>query len=278
LLSFVAVLRYNGGEYNGKAVVEGMFAAQRRDYILEALRRNGQVTVKELAGELGVSEGTLRTDLRLMEDEGLLERTHGGAVPPRHRASAYPMQPRSSRSELNPAEKRAIGRAAAELVARGQCVMLDASSTALELARLLVDCDYLTVVTNGLEAAMELNRNPRVNVILIGGVLRPSSRTVEGLLGKSILKDIHADLFFTSAEGFTLKAGMTDFSPYEAELKKEMAANASQVVALLDHTKFGRRSIATSIYADQIGTLVTDAQADPAFLRTLDRMRIVTAK
>ncbi|MBB6732481.1 DeoR/GlpR family DNA-binding transcription regulator [Cohnella zeiphila] len=255
-----------------------MFASQRRDYIAEALRKHRQVTVRELAAELGVSEGTLRTDLRLMEDEGLLERTHGGAVPPRSRSSAAQAQPQTSRSELNPAEKRAIGRAAAELVAKGQCVMLDASSTALELARQLVDFDYLTIVTNGLEAAMELNRNPRVNVILIGGVLRPSSRTIEGLLGKSILHDIHADLFFTSAEGFTLKAGMTDFSPYEAELKKEMAANASQVVALLDHTKLGRRSIATSIHADRIRTLVTDAQADPSFLQTLGRMRIVTAK
>jgi DeoR/GlpR family transcriptional regulator of sugar metabolism len=253
-----------------------MFAAQRRDHIADALRKRQQVTVKELAAELKVSEGTIRADLRLMEDEGLLERTHGGAVPPRTRFASS-ARTYTSRSELNHEEKMAIGKAAAALVRKGQCVMLDASSTALELARRLVAFDYLTVVTNGLEAAMELNGNPRINVILIGGVLRPSSRTIEGLLGRSILQDIHADLFFTSAEGFSLKAGMTDFSPYEAELKKEMAANASQVVALLDHTKLGRRSIATSIHADRIETLVTDAKADPAFLRTLGKMNVIIA-
>lgn len=254
-----------------------MFASQRRDYIIGQLNKHQQVTVKQLAAELGISEGTLRTDLRIMEEEGLLERTHGGAVPPRNRYGAA-STPFASRSELNPAEKSTIGRAAAKLVSRGQCIMLDASSTALELARQLVGMDYLTVVTNGLESAMELNRNPRINVILIGGILRPASRTIEGLLGRSILQDIHADLFFTSAEGFSLKAGMTDFSPYEAELKKAMSANAAEVVALLDHTKLGRQSIATSIHAAAVDTLVTDARADRAFLQSLPRMRVVIAE
>ena len=169
------------------------------------------------------------------------------------------------------------GGVAAGMVGQGQCILLDASSTVLELARQLVDIDYLTVVTNGLESAITLNRNPKINVILIGGILRPASGTIEGLLGKSILQDIHADLFFTSAEGFTLKAGMTDFSPYEAELKKAMKANASEVVALLDHSKLGRQSIATSIHAAEVRTLVTNARADPAFLRSLSPTRVVIA-
>lgn len=254
-----------------------MFASQRRDYIADQLNKHHQVTVKQLSVELGISEGTLRTDLRIMEEEGLLERTHGGAVPSRNRRNTAAL-PYASRSELNHAEKAAIGRAAAGLVSKGQCIMLDASSTALELARQLVDMDYLTVVTNGLESAMELNRNPKINVILIGGILRPASRTIEGLLGRSILQDIHADLFFTSAEGFTLKAGMTDFSPYEAELKKAMMANASAIVALLDHTKLGRQSIATSIHASDLHTLVTDAQANRSFLQTLSPMSVIIAE
>ncbi|WP_080832749.1 DeoR/GlpR family DNA-binding transcription regulator [Cohnella massiliensis] len=250
-----------------------MFAPQRRERILELLRERKEIVVKELAAEFGVSEGTLRADLKLLEDGGKLERTHGGAIP----AASPGLGPagiESSRSELNRAEKQAIGRAAAGLVSKGQCVMLDASTTALELAKCLVDLDYLTVVTNGLNAAMLLSQNPRINVILIGGVLRPGSRTVEGVLGQGILEDVQADLFFTSSEGFTLEAGMTDFSVYEAELKKRMASGVSRVVALLDHTKLGRRSIAVSIRPPAIHTLVTDAAADPAFVKRLERERI----
>ncbi|WP_135552502.1 DeoR/GlpR family DNA-binding transcription regulator [Paenibacillus cymbidii] len=252
-----------------------MFSPQRRETIVQLLQEKKQIVVKELAKQLNVSEGTLRTDLKILEEEGALERTHGGAILPRthvadHRAS--------SRSDLNREEKKRIGQAAAALVRPGQCVILDASSTALELSRHLVDYDYLTVVTNGIEAALELNRNPRINVIMIGGVLRPSSRTIEGLLGKSILSDIHADLFFTSAEGFSLEAGMTDFSVYESELKKLMAENAGRVVAMLDYTKLNRRSIATSVKAAQVHTLITDAKADAAFLRRLSGIEVIVAK
>lgn len=253
-----------------------MFAAQRRERLLQMLARNRQIIVKEAAKELNVSEGTIRTDLRLLEEEGLLERTHGGAVPVRA-GRLPPAHAMPSRGELNRQEKRAIGRRAAEMVRSGQCILLDASSTVFELARCLAEYDYLTVVTNGLAAAEEILRNPRNNVILIGGILRHGSRTVEGTLGRGLLQEVHADLFFTSSEGFTFETGMTDFSPNEAELKKLMAANASQVVALLDHTKLGRRSIVTSIQAKDIRTLITDSGADPAWLKTLGKIRVIVA-
>lgn len=253
-----------------------MFAAHRREQILQLLQQHKQVIVKELARQLNVSEGTLRTDLRQLEEEGLLERTHGGAVPVRTKKQTTSVQDMrvTSRSELNADLKQAIGRKAAELVHQGQCILLDASSTVLELAKSLVDCDYLTVVTNGVEAALTLNRNPRINVILIGGVLRPGSGSVEGVLGRTILEEIHADLFFTSSLGFTLEEGMTDFSLYEAELKKLMAVNATRIVALLDHTKLGRRSIATSVQTRAVHALITDEGADPNFMRRITGIEV----
>jgi DeoR/GlpR family transcriptional regulator of sugar metabolism len=253
-----------------------MFAPHRREKIMQFLQEHKQIVVKDLARELTVSEGTLRTDLKILEDEGLLERTHGGAVLPRTKAGSWENRT-ASRSDLNHEEKRAIGHKALEFVEQGQCILLDASSTVLELARALIDFDFLTVVTNGLEAAMELNRNPRINVILIGGVLRSGSKTVEGLLGKSILGEIHADLFFTSAEGFSVEEGMTDFSLYEADLKKLMASNAGKVIALVDHTKLGRRSIATSIQAHAVHTLITDSKADPDFIRRMGSIPVILA-
>lgn len=251
-----------------------MFAPHRREQILQLLHQHKQVIVKDLARQLKVSEGTLRADLRQMEEEGLLERTHGGAVPVRSKKPSFQDLRVTYRTELNTELKQAIGRKAAELVHQGQCILLDASSTVLELAKALVECDYLTVVTNGVEAALTLNRNPRINVILIGGVLRPGSGSVEGVLGRTILEEIHADLFFTSSLGFTLEEGMTDFSLYEAELKKLMAANASRIVALLDHTKLDRRSIATSVQTRAVHTIITDDGADPAFLRRISGIEI----
>ncbi|OMF22252.1 transcriptional regulator [Paenibacillus sp. FSL H8-0548] len=253
-----------------------MFAAQRREKIVEWLKLKGQVVVKELAKEMNVSEGTLRTDLRMLEDEGVIERTHGGAVLA-NKKNSFRGDSFVARSEMNYAEKRAIGQQAAQLVTKGQCILLDASSTVLELAKVLADYDYLTVVTNGLDAAMTLNQNPRINVILIGGVLRSGSRTVEGVLGKNLLDGIHGDLFFTSAEGVSVEEGMTDFSLYEAELKKKMASNARKTIALADHTKLGRRSIATSVELAGIHTLITDGKADKRYLEKIKGVEIIIA-
>ncbi|OXS57680.1 transcriptional regulator [Cohnella sp. CIP 111063] len=253
-----------------------MFASHRRDKILELLQQDKQVLVKDLARMFNVSEGTLRIDLRILEDEGLLERTHGGAIPLKQQAFARDSRD-PSRSQLNFEEKQAIGSKAAELVSDGQCIILDASSTVLELAKSLTGHNYLTVVTNGLETAMTLNQNPRNNVILVGGVLRVGSKTVEGVLGKDILSGIHADLFFTSAEGFSIQEGMTDFSLYEAELKKLMAGNARQTIALVDHTKLGRRSIASSVAFEEIHALITDRKADSAFLKQCQRKEVLIA-
>ncbi|NIK76585.1 DeoR/GlpR family transcriptional regulator of sugar metabolism [Paenibacillus castaneae] len=253
-----------------------MFASQRRDKIVEWLQKHEQLVIKELALVMNVSEGTLRTDLRMLEEEGIVERTHGGAVLARKK-SMFREQHTATRSELNYIEKQAIGQEAARLVTKGQCIILDASSTVLELAKMLIECDYLTVVTNGLEAAMILNQNPRINVLIVGGVLRSGSKTVEGILGKGLLEGIYADLFFTSAEGISIEEGMTDFSLYEAELKKRMAANARRTVALVDYTKLGRRSIATSVKIENIHTLITDNKAKREYLNRIKGVEIMIA-
>ncbi|MEF2244187.1 MULTISPECIES: DeoR/GlpR family DNA-binding transcription regulator [unclassified Paenibacillus] len=251
-----------------------MLAPERRNRIIQILNENRQLLVKDVSIELGVSEGTLRNDLKILEEDGLLERTHGGAVLPKQHIPEYTFQ---SRIMANQEEKRMIGKAAAQFVQNGQCIILDASSTSLELARHLVQYDYLTVITNGLATAQELVSNPHISVIVVGGVLRPGSSSLEGMLGKGLLSQIHADIFFTSAHGFTTTAGLADFSIYEAELKKLMVSNVSKVVALLDHTKLNRRSITSFADMSQIDTLITDPGADPEFLKTLTGIEVIIA-
>lgn len=253
-----------------------MLAPERRKKIIQIINKQKQILVKNLSAELNVSEGTLRNDLKALEDMGMLERTHGGAVLPQARLTESAM---SSRSNVNRAEKMAIGQAAVDFVQNGQCIILDASTTGLELVKNLMHFDSLTVVTNGLITAQELNRNPKINVIVIGGLLRSGSSNLEGLLGADLLSKVHADVFITSAHGFTEAEGLTVFDVYEAELKKLMAANAGKVIALLDHTKLGKKSTATFAETDQIDTIITDAGADPAFLqKIMSRVNVVIAE
>ncbi|QJD83193.1 DeoR/GlpR family DNA-binding transcription regulator [Cohnella herbarum] len=253
-----------------------MLALERRNKIVQIINKQKQISIKQLSIDLKVSEGTLRNDLKSLEEEGILERTHGGAVLPKQQLTDA--SNRSFRQEVNVAEKMAIGKAAAELIQNGQCIILDASTTGLELVRNLMHMESLTVVTNGLITAQELNRNPHINVIVIGGVLRSGSSNLEGLLGKDLLSQIHADIFFTSAHGFTITEGMTVFDVYEAELKKLMASNANKVVAMVDHTKLGKRSTATFANLSQIDTLITDSAANSEFLAQIEDVEVIIAE
>ncbi|WP_088105335.1 DeoR/GlpR family DNA-binding transcription regulator [Halalkalibacter urbisdiaboli] len=255
-----------------------MLAPSRRNRIMQKLREQKQITVKDTAREMNISVGTLRNDLKVLEEEGFLTRTHGGAILPKTFEKEFSF---ISRSETNIDEKRAIGKEALKLIEGKNCIIIDASSTGMELAKLLLDYKHLTVITNGLVTAQLLSQNPHITVIIVGGVVRTGSSEVEGLLGQSLLSQIHADLFFTSAHGFTSDLGMTEFSIYEAELKKAMGANADQIVVLMDHTKIGRKSIASSIEPSDIDVFITSKKSDSTFLNYLEeqhQINVVTAK
>ncbi|RDW20799.1 DeoR/GlpR family DNA-binding transcription regulator [Oceanobacillus chungangensis] len=244
-----------------------MFAEERRNLILKLLQEEKRLTVKELAKSLSVSEATLRTDLNLMEEEGLLTRTHGGAVLNNNdnRQNLF-----SERALKNVENKKSITKKAITLIEDKNSILLDASTTALELARNLKDMDIkLTVVTNGLRTAIELKENPKLNVILLGGIVRMGSMALEGHLGKAILDKINIDIMFTSASGFTVEEGLTDFNVYEVDLKRLMVEKASKVVALLDHTKIGNSSIASFAETRQIDTIITDQNLSTEMLENL---------
>lgn len=244
-----------------------MFAAERKKLILNLLQQNKRITVKDLSKSLDVSEATLRTDLNTMEKEGLLTRTHGGAV---LNENAPPSNSFSERAMKNIESKQTITNKAVEFIQRKDCILLDASTTTLELARHLKEKEVkLTVVTSGISAALELKENPGINVILIGGMLRMGSTALEGLLGTTILDKINIDLMFTSASGFTIEEGLTDFNVYEVELKKVMAEKANKVIALLDYTKIGTSSIASFAATDQIDTIITDENVSNDVLQKL---------
>jgi DeoR/GlpR family transcriptional regulator of sugar metabolism len=132
----------------------------------------------------------------------------------------------------------------------------------------------LTVVTSGINTALELNEHPDITVILLGGIVKRGSYSLEGSLGVSILDKIHIDLMFTSANGFSLEAGLMDFSVYEVELKKAMVKASKKVVALLDHTKFNKHSIASFALIDDIDIIITDCDLPNEYRGKLEEKQI----
>lgn len=255
-----------------------MFVSERRNKIMERLYEKKRLTVKELSLEIGVSEATLRTDLNKMEEEGMLIRTHGGAILNDETESDTSF---SAREKKNKKEKIQIAKEAFKFIEEKQCILLDASSTALELARYLKSQPIrLTVVTSGLHTALELKENPDLTVILIGGVVTNRSSSIEGTLGLNILDYVNVDIMFTSGNGFSVENGLTDFNLYEVSLKKELVKRASTIIAIVDASKIDKSSSAVFADPETISTLITDKPVTPEFSEGLKQKNIdvITSK
>jgi len=241
-----------------------MFVDQRRNKILEMIAEKGTVTVNELTGDLNTSAATIRADLNQLEKQGLLIRTHGGAI---QKEEAEPVDKvYQIREKKFHDEKQRIANCALKYIQSGQCILLDASSTCFALAKLLSDTKLkLTVVTSGIATAAMLKENPNLTVIIIGGIVRNSSNSVEGLLGGELLRKINVDILFTSGHAFNTKDGLSDFSYYEVELKRNMVEVANKVIALLDHSKLNKSSIATFARPTELDLLIVDKEVPEEF-------------
>jgi DeoR/GlpR family transcriptional regulator of sugar metabolism len=243
-----------------------MLALERRRRIAESIRSRGAVSVTEMAEALGTSEITLRRDLRAMAGEGLLVRTHGGAV----LADGLVSEPTySEKANQAAAEKAAIAKLAAGLVAPGDSIVMGPGTTTLALARLLVDVPELTVVTNSLLIAQALMPASRVEVILTGGTLRRAIHALVGPAAEESVRQLRASSVFISGNGLTAERGLSTPSPLVAAADRALAAAAQQTVVLADHTKIGLETMCQTVPLHRISTLVTDAYVDPAQLAAI---------
>lgn len=248
-----------------------LFVTERREKILELLNEKRRLTVKELSKQIGVSQATLRTDLNELESENLLVRTHGGAMlnEDLEDTSFY------FRAKQNKGEKERIANTAIDLLQDKQTILLDASSTVMELATLIKSSNLrITVLTSSIQTAAVLKDNPSITVVIIGGVVTSGSTSVEGKLGLDILNHFNIDLLFTSGSGFTSDKGLTDFNLYEVELKTEMVKQAKKVIALVDHTKIGQNSSSVFAKSSEIDTLITDSPVSKDISTQLNKEKI----
>jgi DeoR/GlpR family transcriptional regulator of sugar metabolism len=229
---------------------------ERRQSLVEILRKQPGLRVPELAMALGVSEGTVRNDLNALEEQGLLMRVHGGAVLTQQEQFQNTSFVR--RHQQNAAAKLAIAREAAVLVQDGDSISIDASSTAYYFARALSERRRLRVMTNGFEVARELAQNSTNTVILIGGVVNNESSSVTGLLSEHIIEELKIQKAFLSCSGFSLNRGMTEVHLAEAQLKRKMVDSSQQLFALVDSSKFGKEDLTSFARPEKVNCLFTD--------------------
>jgi DeoR/GlpR family transcriptional regulator of sugar metabolism len=245
--------------------------------VLDLLSTRDGVHVSELADEFSVSEVTIRQDLTQLAQQGLVARVRGGvrALQRGHSELAF-----DARLRLQADEKRAVARAAAAMVAEGESVALDSSTSAYYLALELRAKRELVVVTNGLLIAAALAGSPGVNVLVTGGMLRLAAMSVVGDLAADVLRSTRIDKGFFGARGLSLERGLMDLNPEEVRLKQEMTAACERVIGVFDRTKWTRTALLSFVPTDRVDAIVTDTGA-PAELVEAWRDRgveVVTAE
>ena len=253
-------------------------ARQRHDVIVAEVRRRGVVRVSELAGLLGVSDMTIRRDLELLDDAGLVTKVHGGATLRAERSSDEPGF--EAKSLRNMAEKHAIAMAAAAMVTPGSAIGITAGTTTWQLAYHLVDIPHLTVVTNSVRVSDVLYRAPRPDrtVVLTGGDRTPSDALV-GPVALATLRSMHLDMVCMGVHGMAGVAGFTTPNLQEAETNRAFVDSTSQLVVLADHTKWNVIGLSTIAPLERASTVISDGWLPQAARSALKQMvpRLVLA-
>lgn len=232
-----------------------MLGSERQRVILRRVQQNGAVRVAQLARELDVAEETIRRDLERLDLDGKLVRTHGGAVP----LEPDRELPYVVRETANLPAKRAIAAIAARHIRDGDVIALDASSTAIELARAMPHVP-LTVLTNSLVGAMVLAARPHARVILTGGVLDAPSMSFVGSLAEDALTRFHINKLFLSTKGVDAQRGLSVASNDHARIKRRMIDLADETFLLADRSKFGVKSVEFFAQVEDIDVIITDVE------------------
>jgi DeoR family fructose operon transcriptional repressor len=237
------------------------FKEERWRDILSILAEHGRIRVGRLAERLGVSEATVRRDLESMQAQGLLQRTHGGAMLPLPTAFEVSFDESQTRAL---AEKSAIGRCAAALVQEGESIIIESGTTTLEMAKYLSDFRRLTVLTNSLAISKVLSDYEGIEVHVLGGSLRRQSASLVGPWVLEILRTVRVDTAFLGANGLSAEFGISAPNIFTAETRKAMMGAARRRIALADHSKLGVESLYRVAPISSLDVLVTDADASEA--------------
>ena len=248
-----------------------MLAAQRRDLLLERLHTHGRIIAKDLAAELGLSEDSIRRDLRDLAAAGLCQRVYGGALPASPAIVDY-----AARQHVAVPGKQRVAAAAATLVEPGSTTILDGGTTALAVVRALPVDLRGTVVTHSPTVASALVHHRDVEVYLIGGRLFKHSMVACGAAAVEAARGLHADLFLLGVTGVHPEAGLTTGDADEAAMKRVLAHQAADTYVLASSEKIGAASRFTVLPLDEVAGVITDTDPDDPTIRALN-VRVIHA-
>lgn len=241
-----------------------MLAAHRRDLLVDRLRRDGRLVAKDLAAELGVSEDSVRRDLRELAAAGLCQRVYGGALP-----VSPALADHATRAGIGPQGKARVARAAVGLVRPGTTLLLDGGTTALAVARALPRASAALVVTHSPAVATALVEHPDAAVHLLGGTLFKHSVVTCGAVAAEAAARVTADLFLLGVTGVHPTAGLTTGDVEEAALKRLLAGRAAETWVLASREKLGTASAHAVLGLDDVAGVVTDADDDDPVVAAL---------
>ena len=234
--------------------------AERQSEIIHLVRQNGFIQTDKLASALGVSSITIRRDIKELHRKNLIRIEHGGAS-----AIGYlqekPEPEYETKKQLLAKQKEAIGRKAVSCINNGDILIIDAGTTCLQIAKQISIGNFsrLSVITNDIISAKELNTNPDITVILLGGIMRNQYHSVFSTIAENIISNMHSNKYFFAFDGFTTERGFSSTFLEEIPLKQKMMEISSTVIAVSDSSKIGVDALYTICEPNRVHRFITDS-------------------
>ena len=248
----------------------GLLAEKRHNYILEQIRSAGRIQVSKLAGQLGVTEVTIRRDLSYLQKTGLLKKTYGGAV----LAGPSEIDSVRFRQTRNLSAKKVIGQLAAQLIEDGDIIYLEAGSTCYEIIPHLAQYQYLTIIVNSLYLMSKLHELPGHKVIITGGMYRPERMDMIGPAAEATISQLGGFKAFTGADDISIGAGISGADVATVGFAKLVLQRASKAIFVGDYSKFDNPALYKIADLDRLDYIVTNKPPSALWNKTAQQKNI----
>lgn len=251
-------------------------STERLAGILQIINEKKHISVDTICKDFNVSQATARRDLDLLHEQAAVTRVHGGAIAIR---KSQPESPLFQRMEIQTENKQKIGKAAAELISKGDTIFLGSGTTVYEVAKNLKNCEDLTVITNSLLVINELISCLGITLVALGGIVRHSEQSMIGNIAETSLSGLYADIVVIGIHGIDLEQGLTNHYLPEAVTDRKILQAGKRVFIVADHTKCGTISVSKVAPISVIDTLITDNEVLPEFTDELEKngIRVIKA-
>lgn len=233
---------------------------ERKNEILNKLKRAGKVTVTDLAKQFNISEETIRRDLTILEEKGSLKKVYGGAIATIFQDGEPPF---SQRTTVNQTEKIKIGKKATELISDGDVIVIDVGTTTVEFAHFIQNKKNITILTNSIPVSTVLTESLNQNkftgeILLLGGQIDPKQQSVSGRLTEQMLNEFNIDKAFISAGGVSIQNGVSNYHLNESLVSRIMVDVSKQIILLADHSKLGVDTFCKVCPLEKVDMIVCD--------------------